>query len=395
MNVIIYRNIHRVSQTFFSLLAHKKKRKKVMTTKPHTKLEHLFFWGRLFSPLYSCIMANRSNLYQRGFFKKHKLEVPVISVGNLVLGGTGKTPLVHYIAKLLQQQKKRPAILSRGYKGTASGKINVVSDSTEILMDADQAGDEPRLLAEKLPGIPVITGKTRSATGRFAIDSYGVDSLILDDGFQHMSLERDLDIVLFSAQKLLGNNRVLPGGELREPLSALKRAHAFIIRGVDTPQDEAVTKFLKFLHNSFPGKPVFIGSYLPDDILHRTYMGKNDNISISECRTIPVYGFCGIAQPESFQNILKESHMNLVGFESFEDHHAYSSVDIKSLCEKGLSAGAQALITTEKDMVKIRDLFPEDLPLLSLPIRFQMGNDFDQYLLNKLENIFKQQSAIV
>ena len=190
-------------------------------------------------------MANRSNLYRRGFFKQHKLEVPVISVGNLVLGGTGKTPLVLYIAQFLLKQNKRPAILSRGYKGTASGIINIVSDNNHILLDAASAGDEPRLLAEKLPGTPIIIGRKRSITGRFALDSYDIDHIILDDGFQHLALKRDLDLVLFSAGKLLGNGRVLPGGELREPLSALKRADAFIVTGIHAPGNEKIEGFLK------------------------------------------------------------------------------------------------------------------------------------------------------
>jgi len=355
-----------------------------MTVKPQTQ-ERLYFWGRPLSPLYSCLMANRSSLYRKGFFKQYELEVPVISAGNLVLGGTGKTPLVHYIAKFLHQYKKKPAILSRGYKGTATGEINVVSDGTDILLDATHAGDEPRLLAERLPHVPVVTGKKRSITGRFAIDSFGADCLILDDGFQHMSLKRDLDLVLFSAHKLLGNGRVLPGGDLREPLSALKRADAFVISGIDTPINDNAGQFIKFLNDLFPDTPVFTGSYLPDENINRTYSGKNDTLSLFESRKLPVYGFCGIAQPESFHDILKKSDMNLVGFQPFADHHAYSPDDIKSLYNNGVSAGAQGLITTEKDLVKIRNLFPQDFPLLSFPIQLQMGEDFDQYLLNKLE----------
>jgi len=357
-----------------------------MTKKPRTQLEHLYFWGRPLSPLYSCLMANRSSLYRKGFFKQHKLEIPVISVGNLVLGGTGKTPLVHYIAKLLHQHGKRPAILSRGYKGTATGEINVVSDGIDILLDAAHAGDEPRLLAERLPQTPVITGKKRSVTGRFAIDSFESDCLILDDGFQHMSLKRDLNLVLFSAYKLLGNGRVLPGGDLREPLSALKRADAFVISGVDIHPDDNVGGFIKFLNDLFPDKPVFTGCYLPDEAINRTYSGTNETLSLLESRELPVYGFCGIAQPESFHDILKKSQMNLVGFQSFADHHTYSSNDIKSLYNNGLSSGAQGLITTEKDLVKIRDLFPQDFPLLTFPIHLQMGEDFDQYLFNKIWN---------
>ena len=358
-----------------------------MTRKTYTKLEHLFFWGRPFSPFYSCIMANRSNFYRKGIFVQHKLEVPVISVGNLVLGGTGKTPLVHYITELLQQHHRKPAVLSRGYKGTASGEINIVSDTNEIHLEADQAGDEPRLLAEKLPGIPVLTGKKRFITGRFAIDSYGVDCLVLDDAFQHISLKRDLDLVLFNAQKLLGNGRVLPGGHLREPLSALKRADAFIISGVDIPLDDNVKEFLNFLNNRFSDKPAFTGAYLPEETLTRVSSGKEDTLGLSENSGVPVYGFCGIAQPKSFENILKKSNLNLVGFQPFDDHHRYSLSDIKSLCKNGLSSGAEALITTEKDLVKIRDFFPpRELPLLTLSVRLQMGNEFDEFIIRKLES---------
>ncbi len=206
-----------------------------------------------------------------------------------------------------------------------------------------------------------------------------------------MSLKRDLDLVLFSAHKLLGNGRVLPGGDLREPLSALKRADAFVISGVDTPLDDTVEDFIRFLHDLFPDKPVFTGSYVPEENITRTYAGKNETLSLLESQKIPVYGFCGIAQPESFHIMLKNAHMNLVGFESFADHHSYSLDDIKSLRNNGLSSGAEALITTEKDMVKIRDLLPQDFPLLTLPIRFQMSNDFDQYLFDALKNFKKNQ----
>ncbi|MBW2466600.1 MAG: tetraacyldisaccharide 4'-kinase [Deltaproteobacteria bacterium] len=357
-----------------------------MTPSSQTKIERLFFWGRPFSPLYSFLMAKRSSLYEKNIFKRHKLEVPVISVGNLVLGGTGKTPLVHYIAKLLKKKNKRPAILSRGYKGASTGPINIVSDGNNILIDAEQAGDEPRLLAEKLPGVPIITGKKRSITGRFAIDTYGVSCLILDDGFQHMSLMRDLDLVLFSAEKLLENNRVLPGGFLREPLTALKRADAFIISGVKRPDDSRITEFINYLHDLFPDTPVFTGTYQPDEKIYRMSAGNNDTISIAECRKIPVYGFCGIAQPESFYNLLRNNGLNVVGFESFDDHHAYSLDNIKSLCENGLSCGAQALITTEKDLVKVRALLPQDLPLLTLGLKLQMDKSFDHFLLRSLEN---------
>lgn len=310
----------------------------------------------------------------------------MISVGNLVLGGTGKTPLVLYITKFLRTMNKKPAILSRGYRGTATGTINVVSDGNSILLDAESAGDEPRLLAEKLPETPILTGRKRSATGRFALDSFDIDHIILDDGFQHLAIKRDLDLVLFNTGKLLGNGRVLPGGELREPLSSLKRADAFILTGSAAPQDDRLGAFLKLLATMFPDKPVFTGSYTAEEVMTKTLAGKSDYLSLTEGRKIPVYGFCGIARPESFHDTLQQAGFDLVGFQSFEDHHIYSSHDINILCRKGESVGAQTLVTTEKDLVKVRNLLPWNFPLLALPVRLRMEKSFDQYLLTKINS---------
>ena len=361
-------------------------------TETNSQLEHLFFWGRPLSPLYSCLMANRSRLYRNGFFRQEKLAVPVISVGNLVLGGTGKTPLVLYIAEFLRAKNKKPAILSRGYKGTASGTINVVSDGKTILLDAGSAGDEPRLLAEKLPGTPIIIGKKRSVTGRFALDSFDIDHLILDDGFQHLAIKRDLDLVLFNAEKLLGNGRVLPGGELREPLSALTRADAFILTGSVASQNAKVKEFLGLLNSMFPDKPVFSGSYMIEESMIRISAGKVDSLGLADGRKMPLYGFCGIARPASFYNTLQKAGLQIAGFQTFRDHHIYSAEDITELCRNGKTAGARALVTTEKDLVKVRDLFPQDFPLLTLPVRLLMEKNFDQFLKERL-NGFQAASA--
>ena len=358
-----------------------------MTGKTDTRLERLFFFGRPFAPLYGFLMAYRSNLYHRGICKQHKLEVPVISVGNLLLGGTGKTPLVHYIANLLQRHHKKPAILSRGYKGSATAAINVVSDSTDILLNATEAGDEPCLLAEKLPGIPVITGKKRFTTGRFAIDSLGVDTLILDDGFQHLALKRDLDLVLFSTRKLLGNGRVLPGGDLREPLSSLKRAHAFIISGTDASEDGKVNEFISFLGSLYPEKPIFTCTYEPEKMLVRISNGKNDTISPADACKVALYGFCGIAGPESFKKTLEITGIKLTGFQTFADHHVYSAENIQSLLHKAKKSGADGLITTEKDLVKLRNIYPFGFPLLALPVQLRFDENFDRFLVNHIAQI--------
>ncbi|KPK00429.1 MAG: hypothetical protein AMJ60_01455 [Desulfobacterales bacterium SG8_35] len=356
-----------------------------MAKKTDKRLERLFFFGRPLSPFYAFLMASRSNLYRKGLLPRTKLEVPVISVGNLVLGGTGKTPLVHYIAKLLQQLKRKPAILSRGYKGTAAAAVNVVSTPTNILLDAAEAGDEPRLLAEKLPGIPVLTGKKRLTSGRFAIDTFGADALILDDGFQHLALKRDVDLVLFNAQKGLGNGRVLPGGDLREPLSALKRADAFIISNSDSSLDRKSHDFIRNLKTLYPEKPVFTGIYQPEKMFFSLHNEKNDSISRFNAGNMPLYGFCGIARPDSFKKTLQTSGLKLTGFHAYEDHHAYSAANIQSLVDNAKKSGAAGLVTTEKDEVKLRIIFPQEIPLLVLPVQLCFGEDFDRFLLSRLQ----------
>lgn len=358
-----------------------------MTEKTAIGPERLFFLGRPLSPLYSFLMAARSTFYNRGFLRQHKLEIPVISVGNLVLGGTGKTPLVHYIARLLQQHHVQPVILSRGYRGAATAAVNVVSDGQDILLDATSAGDEPRLLAEKLPGIPIITGKNRYVTGRFAIDTLGAEVLILDDGFQHMALQRDLNLVLFNSLTCLGNGRVLPGGELREPVSALKRADAFIISNTNSVTMNRVKDFVAFLQKMQPETPVFTTSYRPAEILIRLYEGRCSTISPAVAATIPLYGFCGIAAPDAFRNTLLAAGINLMGFEAYEDHRAYSVGDINTLCRRAKDRGAGGLITTEKDLVKVRQLLPPEFPLLALPIELDPGDDFDLFLRRRLQKL--------
>lgn len=355
-----------------------------MTGTTNKRLAGFFFFGRLLSPLYSYLMVMRSLFYRNGIFTQHKLDVPVISVGNLLMGGTGKTPLVQYIARLLQQHHFKPAVLSRGYKGTAAQPVNVVSDRTSILLDAAEAGDEPRLLAEKLPGVPVITGRKRFVSGQFAIDTYGVDTLILDDGFQHLALVRDLDLVLFSARRRMGNGRVLPGGEMREPLSALKRADAFIVTDVDFPVGSETKEFISLLEKLYPNIPLFTGTYQPAEKLTLVHEGRIANIPQVEAARMPLFAFCGIARPESFKNTLLSVNMNLTGFQAFDDHHAYSAENIRSLLDSAEKTGAQGLITTEKDLVKLRDIIPGEFPLLALPVQMRFHKEFDRFILKHL-----------
>ena len=169
------------------------------------------------SLLYRLIINWRNRLYDHKIFQEVKLPCPVISVGNITAGGTGKTPCVIWLAQMLQEQGFKPAVLSRGYGGKSSSPVNVVSDGSNILLSGTIAGDEPRLIAQTLKGIPVITGPKRILTGKKAIDNFGVNVLICDDAFQHRQIFRDINIVLLDSEKPLGNGYLLPRGSLREP----------------------------------------------------------------------------------------------------------------------------------------------------------------------------------
>lgn len=345
------------------------------------KFSSLYFFGRPFSPLYSGIMKIRESLYLKGMKRRYKLDVPVISVGNLTMGGTGKTPVVALLASIFQEKGFKPAIISRGYGGAANNKVNVVSDGKEILMDAKAAGDEPCFLAASLPGVPVLTGIVRVLPCRHAIQEFGCNVLILDDGFQHMSVQRDLDLVLFSAATLAGNSRVFPGGDLREPVTALRRCHAFVLTGITDRVKERAEKFAKLLKSRFPDKPVFLTSY------QATGATTLEDTNLQDLATLPspLYGFCGIAQPELFQESLKTENISIAGFMPLKDHQPFTPSLIQKIAQQAEKSGANGMITTEKDLVKLKKNSFK-LPCFSLNMEVQAGLEFETFLENVISN---------
>lgn len=346
-----------------------------------TKLRLLFAVGWLFSPLYGLIMRMRAWFYRHGvLLKSERLPVPVVSIGNLTLGGTGKTPLVLYVTRQLLALGRKPAIVSRGYGGTAKGAVNVVSDGKAIALTAAEAGDEPLLLAESLPGVPVLVGARRVVVGQAALDRFPVDTVVLDDGFQHLALGRDLDLVLFSARTLAGNGRVFPGGPLREPFGALGRAHGFVITGVDRETRNEAEAFKQRLVGLFPDKPVFMGEYLPVCMLHSQ---QSKTFAIDKARRVPLYGFAGIANPDSFRHTLEKEGFLLTGFVGFADHHRYTAADIDALTAAARARKAAALVTTEKDYVKLAPFFKE-FPILALRVELFMEEEFDFFLAGRI-----------
>ncbi|SDP04845.1 tetraacyldisaccharide 4'-kinase [Desulforhopalus singaporensis] len=351
---------------------------------------HQFFFscGRPFSPFYGLAMKLRQYLYSKNILKRHTLPVSVISVGNLVLGGSGKTPMVQFLAKYLQNKGHKVAVVSRGYRGKASNRYNIVSDTSRVFLDAEQAGDEPVLLARSLPGIPVLTGKKRIHPCNEALKRFQVDCIILDDGFQHMAVERDLNIVLFDATFLAGNSRVLPAGHLREPVSSLKRADCFVVTGVNRQNRERAEAFGSLLTQKFISKKLYYSSI---SICNCVSFYDRKTISLEG---VPIAVFCGIANPERFRSSVTEAGGRIVSFTAFGDHQPYSQKHFDKLASQAESAGARLLVTTEKDGVKLAGLNLH-FPVALLVVEQNPDHEFEQLVMDRLDifnscNIKKQ-----
>ena len=320
--------------------------------------------GRPFSPLYGWLMQLREKLYQKNILASYSFPVPVISIGNLTMGGTGKTPMVQYLARLLQGEGYQPAIISRGYGGATTERINIVSDGQNLLLEADYVGDEPRMLAETLPGVFVLTGIVRKLPAAKAVEM-GANILLLDDGFQHFPLRRDLDLILFNADTLAGNSRVFPGGDLREPVRALNRCHAFVLTGADEKNREQAIPFAALLQEKFPKKPVFFSTYCSTQILCQENGQRRIQVTHKELAARKCFAFCGIARPDGFQQTLNDNLITPVRFKALPDHHAYSKKIVTQLLAEATDSGADALLVTEKDLAKLNS-FKIELPIYTL-----------------------------
>ncbi len=327
-------------------------------------------------------MKLREMAYQSSILPVSRMEVPVISVGNLSMGGTGKTPLVIYLAGLMKKLSLKPAVISRGYKGRASSKVNLVSDGKTIFLSAEDCGDEPRLMAEKLPGIPVLTGKKRKYPCRYAIDKLGCNSLILDDAFQHLGVKRDLDLVLFNADSLAQDMRVFPGGELREGFSALKRCDAIVFTGEVDKYLAEIKSFMQKLEDLAISRPHF--SARPGVPLICNFKTGQPEGELKG----RVAAFCGIGNPERFRQYLVGTGLELAGFRAFPDHHRYKDGDIAALENMAEKHGADYLLTTEKDRVKLHGR-KFNLHIKYLSFELELGEGFDSLVRQRLE-LFRQ-----
>ena len=306
----------------------------------------------LLSRLYSLAVRIRTLLYRRGVLRRRSLRNPVISVGNLTVGGTGKTPFVAYVAGVLQQAGYQPVILSRGYRGSAEHSTLVVSDGRNVLCGPASSGDEPFLLARQLPGVRVAVGKDRHRAGTLVEeDAAGRIVHILDDGFQHLRLKRNLDILLVDATDPFGGGELLPAGRLREPLSAMGRADLVIITrshllgAIDDP--EAVIR----RHNKLT--PI---SYFYHDAVGVFDLKSRRQYRTRDFMSRRVIALAAIGNPEIFVRDLEHYQVDVRHQLLFPDHHPYSQSDLDRALESLDEHGAEALMTTEKDAVRLQGL---------------------------------------
>ncbi|MFB3897359.1 MAG: tetraacyldisaccharide 4'-kinase [bacterium] len=327
---------------------------KIIEEKP-SKLAQLGLY--LLSGIYISAVKFRNWLYRVRILKSQKLSVPVISVGNITVGGTGKTPVVHLLARYYQNQGKKVVILSRGYKRNNCQPIVLVSNYEQVLVDWKIAGDEPYQLAQSLPGVAVVVGNQRRITGNYAIRELSPDLIILDDGFSHQQVARTINLVLIDATRPFGNNYYLPAGRLREPISSLKRADIVLL--TKTKSDKNYTELISQIQNLKPSIPIYTAKTVPVKI---TEISEQKELPVSALNREPILAFAGIANPGPFKDTLLELNAEVKSFFPFPDHYVYSENELQYLLEQAAQTQCKFLITTKKDAAKLRnilDKFPE------------------------------------
>ena len=302
---------------------------------------------RLVGKLYGKFADLRNSMYDRGALKSFDLGVRTVSVGNITAGGTGKTPLVAYVAKLLADTGEKVCVLTRGYGRRNENERVLISDGSSVLADWKTGGDEPVELAQKLLGSAiVIADADRVATAKWAKAEFGITTFVLDDGFQHRRVKRDLDIVCIDATDPFGRRTIL-----REPVSGLRRADAVVITRADLAEN--VTELRAELRQNNERAQIFTARTL---IVGLVPIGADDQVASEPGMS---FAFCGIDNPDAFFEMLLQAQIDVVATRPFRDHHRYTQGDIDDLAENARASGAEALLTTAKDAVKLLDLkFP-------------------------------------
>jgi tetraacyldisaccharide 4'-kinase len=312
----------------------------------------MFVW------LYGKIADLRNALYEKGVFKSFSLGAPAVSVGNITAGGTGKTPLVAFVAGVLAEKGENVCILTRGYGRENPNKRVLVSDRAKILADVKTAGDEPFELANKLLGKAfVVADANRVAAANWARDNFGVTAFVLDDAFQHRRAKRDLDIVVIDATNAFGGGKVF----LREPLKNLKRAGAIVITRANLVEKESIADLKLQISNFNSDCPIFTAENKFSELIelkefNSNAQKENNQRPKTKDQRPNFFAFCALGNPDNFFEQLKREKFDVISTQKFPDHHFYTPKDVEKLEEKAGQSGAEIFLTTAKDAVKLKEL---------------------------------------
>lgn len=315
----------------------------------------------LLSVPYGAAVRARAWFYASGWFPTWRLPCRVISVGNLTVGGTGKTPFVIWLVQALLARGLRVGVLSRGYKRQSEEEFLLVSDGKVLLAGPADAGDEPHLIASRCPGAVVAVGADRYRAGQWVLNRFPLDCVVLDDGFQHLALHRDVNLLLVDASVPEDLQALLPAGRLREPLTAAARATLVVMTRVDQARrKEAVADLLGTLGRA--DHPILV-RFAPERFVD-VASGAEQGLDRGKGRTALL--FSGIGNSGSFRATMDELGVTVVDEVRFPDHHAYGPGDLERVADRARRCGAQVLVTTEKDAVKVAPLLRGDEPVLAV-----------------------------
>ena len=338
-------------------------------------------------------------LYEAGFLSRRKLNCCVISIGNITVGGTGKTPTAQRVAKMIKNLGYRVVILNRGYRSHWDKPLGVVSDGRKIFMTSYEAGDEAYLMAKMMPGVPVVIGKNRDVTGSYAVEKLNAEVIIMDDGYQHWQLERDLDIVLVDTLNLFGNGNLLPRGILREPLSHLNRADLFLFTKSDQSSQLTRSSLTENIRQYNTKAPIVESIHHAKEFVEIAdwYKGIQQNpLPLEELKGKRVMVFSAIGNPSSFEQNVSGCGLDIVEAIRYPDHHDYGMLEMQYIGERASKLKADALITTGKDAVKIPTefiYFNRDIPLyvMNMDIMITRNEEsFDNLLKETVETSLRK-----
>lgn len=350
----------------------------------------------LLSRIYLGIVTARLALYQRRYFRPRTLGCLVISVGNLTVGGTGKTPVVEMLAKALHAGGRKVAILSRGYKSVPRPFLlrlwdkfskkkavfvpRVVSDGTALLLDSRTAGDEPFMLANNLRGVVVLVDRDRVKSGQYAVEHFGADTLLLDDGFQYIRMRHAIEVALIDRQAPFGNEYLLPRGTLREPPGNLRRAtHIFITKCTGADNSDLIERIRKYNRTA----DIIECAHRPR---HLKNLATGETQPLEFLQGLEIGSICGIAAPESFESALTKLGAKIEVSKIYTDHHRFSPREIENFLRRCGRRGVSAIITTEKDAVRIPRILEPEVPMYYLRVEIEIlaGQESWQRFVDRL-----------